>query len=199
MYMFYKQGRRIMTWRGIMHHTWMQPTRGLIQGCPLSPLALATIMSRWAVAVENVAAASVYADDRAAWCVSHSPEEAAQSVAEVLRVSRGCGAKHGFANNVSKAQVFASTAEGKEAAGGGNWPAVRPRPLGSSRWGSATSTRAARSGRASPRTRFEGHSDAFDDWEQPAGPWCIGNSTSAVSCCLCCLGQALWCATTKSS
>lgn len=115
--MFYKQGRCIMTWCGVVHHTWMQPTGGLIQGCPLSPVALTAIMSRWAVSVEKVATANVYADDRAAWCVSHSPEEAAQSVAVVLRVSRGFDTKHGFTNNMGKAQVFASTAEGKEAAG----------------------------------------------------------------------------------
>ena len=65
---FYTQGSRVFAHAGMLSAHFQQVSRGLLQGCPLSPLVAATFLKVWG---NHVASSSVkvtsFVDDRTIW------------------------------------------------------------------------------------------------------------------------------------
>ena len=70
---FYHNCWRLFTCRGVCSDSWRQATRGVLQGCPLSPALAALVMTIWSqfVCTPNIDAA-IYVDDRTFWHVGES-------------------------------------------------------------------------------------------------------------------------------
>ena len=54
---FYANSKRILSYEGCLDKTWRTALRGLIQGCPLSPMLAATILRCWSSLVSATGAA----------------------------------------------------------------------------------------------------------------------------------------------
>lgn len=67
---FYKNGQRLMSCAGTCAPDWFPVSRGLMQGCPLSPTVAVMIMQLWAwhVARPPNIDAVCFIDDRTFWC-----------------------------------------------------------------------------------------------------------------------------------
>ena len=62
---FYCAQRRFLTYRGASTGTWLWPERGILQGCPLSPLIAASFMRLWSQTVRTSGLrAHSFVDDR---------------------------------------------------------------------------------------------------------------------------------------
>lgn len=83
---------------------WQRAQRGLLQGCPFSPMLLATLMTLWtnAVKAQNNVNFAIYVDDRNMWM--HGPD-VLTTLPRVLEISRQVDALLGFYENVQKTQV----------------------------------------------------------------------------------------------
>jgi endonuclease/exonuclease/phosphatase family metal-dependent hydrolase len=119
---FYEDQQRWVEWQGCVHPSPIVPTRSLLQGCPLSPLLLAAIMTVWHQEVDrelsapggleeptgqgSSSKAKVYIDDRTLW--SRGPR-----ATEVLERALEAGAKvdkaAGMIEHPGKRGIFAST------------------------------------------------------------------------------------------
>ena len=77
---FYKQNRRIFSLKGIIGRSWQVCGRGLMQGCPFSPLIASAIMKVWCdyVFVDQNIDGCVYLDDRTFWTKTNASNYAVQ-------------------------------------------------------------------------------------------------------------------------
>ncbi|CAE7549074.1 pol, partial [Symbiodinium necroappetens] len=85
---FYARQRRFIAWQGTFHGTPIEPTLGLLQGCPFSPLLLNCICSLWVRIVREAeprATLAVYLDDRTVW---HVGKHAVQVVCAAARAGQ---------------------------------------------------------------------------------------------------------------
>ena len=75
---FYANSRRVFSACGLLGSEWKTAQRGLLQGCPFSPLIAAAIMTLWSqhVCREGHIEACVYLDDRTFWLCTGAPAEA---------------------------------------------------------------------------------------------------------------------------
>ena len=74
----YAGSRRIFSAGGMLGSQWKTAQRGLLQGCPFSPLIAAAVMAVWSYHVcrEDHIEACVYLDDRTFWLCPGAPTEA---------------------------------------------------------------------------------------------------------------------------
>lgn len=77
---FYRQNRRIFSSKGIIGRCWQVCGRGLMQGCPFSPLIASAIMKVWCdfVFVDQNLDGCVYLDDRTFWTKANAANDAVQ-------------------------------------------------------------------------------------------------------------------------
>ena len=75
---FYANSMRLFTCRGVCSDSWIHATRGVLRGCPLSPMLAALVMTIWSrfvcVCVNNIDAA-ICIDDRTFWHVGDAGPE----------------------------------------------------------------------------------------------------------------------------
>ena len=109
---FYTQGRRIFSAQGVIGDDWHVVDRGLVQGCPLSPLLAAAMMWSWSSTVSSPSVECLcYVDDRTFW--STSPAELQRAHARSQAVDRvfgfACSAQKchiGWSQNVAGGQAL---------------------------------------------------------------------------------------------
>ena len=109
---FYSQNSRLFVDRSFCHPTWFQATRGLAQGCPLSPLLSATIMKIWGdfVSTDHIHCMT-YIDDRTFWngrSLQHvSPDEQVQELLQAKQRSSWFDKQFGLAARPEKCHIAA--------------------------------------------------------------------------------------------
>ena len=94
---FYDQCQRVFSDRGVLGAGWHTVGRGILQGCPMSPLIAASIMHIWACNVcRDGVDGLVYLDDRTFWANGDGasqgdPLPASSSSEQHLRVTASSG------------------------------------------------------------------------------------------------------------
>ena len=105
---FYQGCRRLFLYNGTMSPTWQATTHGILQGCPFSPLLLATLMNIWHHGIHTLTAPAttvhtgIYVDDRNIWMHGPSTREL---LPQILARSRAIDDILGFQENTSKTQL----------------------------------------------------------------------------------------------
>lgn len=89
---------------------WLRAPIGLIQGCPASPMLMATVMGSWwqTVSVPGVQA-SLYVDDRAYRTAGSNDDVVRRDLQLVATRPRAFDARVGLVNNTDKTQTAASS------------------------------------------------------------------------------------------
>ena len=66
---FYSAGHRVFSCNGVLSNQWIHPTRGIMQGCPLSPVIACMLMHVWSIFItrHHDIDAVCYIDDRTFW------------------------------------------------------------------------------------------------------------------------------------
>lgn len=66
---FYAAGHRVFSCNGVLSKQWIHPTRGIMQGCPLSPVIACMLMHVWSIFItrHHDIDAVCYIDDRTFW------------------------------------------------------------------------------------------------------------------------------------
>lgn len=108
---FYLSCKRIFVMSGFHTETWSAAERGLLQGCPLSPLLSSALMFCWAqyvTASGEPVEISVYADDRLFWCWNRDRPGA---LVEAKRRSDAFDNAAGLTCRASKCHVVAKSPE----------------------------------------------------------------------------------------
>ena len=92
--------RKVFRLDGCLSQKWECGHHGLLQGCPLSPLLLAAVMSVWttAAAKDPAVRLGVFVDDRTAWT---NGANATTSLQKLLQVTEEVDALSGFRDNKS--------------------------------------------------------------------------------------------------
>ncbi|CAE7286667.1 unnamed protein product [Symbiodinium sp. CCMP2592] len=74
---FYDSHFRVFSYMGTCGKRWRRITSGIAQGCPLSPVLVATVMATWSICVEGTGNSTPgavrtvsFVDDRLVWCAS---------------------------------------------------------------------------------------------------------------------------------
>ncbi|CAE7265239.1 unnamed protein product [Symbiodinium sp. CCMP2592] len=104
---FYSQGQRVLSFAGSLGSSLLQPQRGLLQGCPMSPLLSATFMLVWSTQVQTSRVKAVsYVDDRTIWSsirgsLQDTEQELSQAYHRSARFDRCCG----FSCRATKCQL----------------------------------------------------------------------------------------------
>ena len=92
---FYAFQCRWFTNAGVVHPVPVQPERGLLQGCPFSPLLLNCTMTLWCLQLRAMAPSvhlGVYLDDRTLWSVGdRSPDALVAATEAAADVDRAAG------------------------------------------------------------------------------------------------------------
>ena len=72
---FYAAGHRVFSCNGVLGNQWIHPTRGIMQGCPLSPVIACMIMHVWSIFITRYhdIDAVCYIDDRTFWANQDLP------------------------------------------------------------------------------------------------------------------------------
>ena len=108
---FTSPAKRIFVMSGFHTETWSAAERGLLQGCPLSPLLSSALMFCWAqyvTASGEPVEISVYADDRLFWCWNRDRPGA---LVEAKRRSDAFDNAAGLTCRASKCHVVAKSPE----------------------------------------------------------------------------------------
>ena len=87
------RGARILSLNGALNSRWIHPTRGVAQGCPLSPLISATMAHVWASFVLRQGVDGfAFCDDRCLWTTPGSNiASLREALAQASRFDRACG------------------------------------------------------------------------------------------------------------
>ena len=108
---FYGQAQRIFSHKGFVANSWRAPSRGVIQGCPLSPLVAMCIMHCWAqhicqqvIGVDAIA----YIDNRTLWSLSSTGDQV-QLLSNALEQSRAFDLAFGFKCDGSMCSVASAS------------------------------------------------------------------------------------------
>ena len=94
-----------------MHPEWRNSNHGLLQGCPFSPMLLATTMALWQQHMRQQHPqhhADIFLDDRSAWITR---PDAWTAMATFLETSQSIDAQLGFKENRAKTQLAVATPE----------------------------------------------------------------------------------------
>jgi hypothetical protein len=119
---FYAQGERIFSCAGILAPDWIKPTKGIMQGCPLSPLIACMLMHIWTLTVtmHQDVDAVCYIDDRTFWNLS------ARDPVQALRSARQRSAEFddifGFSCRHQKCHIASVNPEAAHLADQFNYP-----------------------------------------------------------------------------
>ena len=108
---FYRTNKRIFLFHGAMHPEWRTSKHGLLQGCPFSPMLLATTMALWQQHMRQQHPqhhAGIFLDDRSAWITG---PDACTTMATFLETSQSIDAQLGFKENRAKTQLAVATPE----------------------------------------------------------------------------------------
>ena len=92
----YRGCRRLFLYNGAMTPIWQTTTHGILQGCPFSPLLLATLMNIWHHGIHTVAAPAT---------TQHLDAWARELLPRVIAQSTVIDAILGFQENTSKTQL----------------------------------------------------------------------------------------------
>ena len=105
---FYSESKRLLMYKGETLGKWETPQRGLLQGCPFSPLLAAVFMRVWSAftSVDHVSTFS-FVDDR----LMHASSSYIESLREATCRSRRFDAACGFVCRPSKCAVAALPSE----------------------------------------------------------------------------------------
>ena len=84
---FYGEQRRFVSWQGVFAEGAIRPSRGLLQGCPFSPLLLNTVMQAWTLRVKLHAEVhmAVYLDDRTCWMTGRGAVDKLSDAAQACK------------------------------------------------------------------------------------------------------------------
>ena len=83
---FYRHQVRFIAWQGYYAASPIRPTTGLLQGCPMSPMLLNTVMQAWLLHVKRRADVNIaiFLDDRTCWSTGR------RAVAGLTEASKAC-------------------------------------------------------------------------------------------------------------
>ena len=105
---FYHDARRIFRVGGVWDTGWFEPTRGLLQGCPLSPVVALAVGCIWSRFCQVPGAQNlIYVDDRMIW-PDHSMPDPVAAVSLALHKSDIYDAAFNFTCKPSKCGVAAA-------------------------------------------------------------------------------------------
>ena len=86
---FYGKVQRLLSYRGVVSAEWQRPGRGLIQGCPFSPVVATCLMLTWSCLVKDRHTECLsFLDDRSVWPAPETDQNNDEVVMTASRKSK---------------------------------------------------------------------------------------------------------------